>query len=344
MLRMTLVALWLGCTTTENKDSGGNILDGGSEDGGSADGGSSDGGAPDGGSSDGGSADGGAGDGGTSDGGTDDGGAPDGGASDGGAPDGGSADGGSADGGSADGGSAGGGAGDGGAGDGGFGDGGAGDGGFGDGGSADGGAGDGGASLDPTGNVYQLDLASGTWTEPAGVSALLSSEIGVDLLLEVRSVDPGLEIRSGWTDDTLLAQDTCVETVDFPSADIDLLPAFEVGPTSMSLAVSGYEAPIQQVVITGGFDLTGSAIDDAALTAEIDFRKWKALLKDLLGSGDPADMCDLIAGFGLSCDACASDGKAYCIPVAVESIPAELSTISLTEVTAADIHDDPACR
>ncbi|RME26485.1 MAG: hypothetical protein D6798_06625, partial [Deltaproteobacteria bacterium] len=208
----------------------------------------------------------------------------------------------------------------------------------------DGGFGDGGSSLDPTGNVYELDISAGSWTEPAGVGELLSAEVGVDLLLEVRSIDPTLEVRTGWTDDSRLAQDTCVETVDFPSADADGLPAFEVGPTSMALAVAGYEAPIEQVVISGRFDPTGSAIDDAAMTAEIDFRTWKALLEDLIGSGDPADMCDLLAGFGLSCEACASDGKSWCIPVAVESIPAELSTIPLTEVTAADILADPACR
>ena len=80
------------------------------------------------------------------------------------------------------------------------------------------------------------------------------------------------------------------------------------------------------------------------MTGAVDARFFAPELEDLLGVSDPDEVCALMAGFGESCDACSSDGEAYCIDFDVRDLSAESLATSLETVTAADIAANADCQ
>ena len=90
------------------------------------------------------------------------------------------------------------------------------------------------------------------------------------------------------------------------------------------------------------FTSDGSQISGAILSGEIDARD---LVGALVGGGlleeeDPDAVCDLIGTFGVSCEACASDGAAYCLAIYVDQITANYDDQTLV---AQDACDPEAC-
>jgi len=55
------------------------------------------------------------------------------------------------------------------------------------------------------------------------------------------------------------------------------------------------------------------------------------------------DVCGLVAGFGVTCGACSSDGEAYCITLEVNRLVANETGTELVVKTAEDVANDPAC-
>ena len=303
---MTRIALLMLCTACDGK-SDDDDDDGGwvVGDGGTGDGGTGDGGS-DGGGSDGGGSDGGGGDGGGGDGGGSDGGGSDGGGSDGGGSDGGGSDGGGSDGG-------------------------------------DGGGGDGGGmSWDPSGHVYAADLGLATWIEPGDVVEFILASKGQSMLIGVTGAESSLDLLIGWTDGSLRRQNRCARTSTTRS-ELHLLPDFDTTSFYLEVPNYGIAMPIDEVELSGTFGDDGDPITRGTLAGTADIRKWGEFLEGLLGTSDPDEVCDLLVGFDLTCEACPGGTEPYCLPVEVEDIDAVEVDVVLVERTADDILIDPLC-
>jgi hypothetical protein len=88
--------------------------------------------------------------------------------------------------------------------------------------------------------------------------------------------------------------------------------------------VSGLDILIEDLAVTGEFAQDCNSILNGTLSGIIDVRILAPVLVDLVPSGDPDEICGLLAGFGATCGACA-DGTNYCLAVEVTDIPAALT-------------------
>ncbi len=197
------------------------------------------------------------------------------------------------------------------------------------------------ASID--GKAYKVDLGGADFVQPAGVADLLLGQLENDILLGVVSSSPNLQIIGAISMDGVSDQDMCNETIDFPAADFSDSPYFQIGPQDTTISVAGFNVDILQLAISGTFAADGSYFGGGTLAGELDARLLAPLVGDLLGTTDPDEICGVVAGFGVSCQACSSDGAAYCLEVYVRDITAtELGTPIVVRTTA-DIDADPTC-
>ncbi len=194
------------------------------------------------------------------------------------------------------------------------------------------------------GSTFSLDLASGRFIEPPGIGPLIQQQIPGDLsvLIGVTDVSGG-EIMMmgalGLADDS---QDMCQPSIDFPvAADFSENPFFIVGPDTMELTFEGITVAIEDLMISGAFGPDGAYLAGAALAGEIDSRPLVGLVG---ATGDDGAICDLAVTFGVTCEACASDGEPYCLSVFVDSIDAEgVPGVTLVPVTDEDVLNNPSC-
>lgn len=195
------------------------------------------------------------------------------------------------------------------------------------------------------GRSYEVDLTDEDvrFIEPAGVADLLLSQLTNSILVGVDAVTEGqtIDIIGAISEDGSTTQDYCNPTIDFPTASFTEAPYFSIGPEDTTLSVAGVDVTISQLVLSGTFAPDGSYIGGVGLSGELDARVLAPVLGDLIEDADPDQVCDLVAGFGVSCEACNSDGELYCISVLADSITAvELSaTIGVVDQE----NCDPLC-
>jgi Bacterial Ig-like domain len=202
-----------------------------------------------------------------------------------------------------------------------------------------------GGPVDPetiVGGAYVLDFYSGRISEPAGVGELLLAQLDALPILAVDSVDGVSIMLSGGTSDSHgRAQDTCLPTLSFPNGDYSAAPTFSAGPQDTTLGASTV-IPLTQVTVSGTFAADGESIGGVHTSGEIDARQLTTSLGDMLGTDDPAVVCDLFAGFGATCAPCASDGASYCLPVDADAMTATRLAEPLVVVDQANCHPDCA--
>ncbi|MFN7142401.1 MAG: Ig-like domain-containing protein [Myxococcota bacterium] len=187
------------------------------------------------------------------------------------------------------------------------------------------------------GKTFALDLAGARIVEPAGIGSVLSSYLTQDILVGVDTVS-ATEINMtgaiGKEDASPPAQDFCTPTIDFPVADFDEQPFFQIGPQTTTLSVAGYSIEIGNLEITGTFASDASYFGGGTLSGTIDTRPLAPLLDD---SGDEGAICDLAVSFGAVCEACPSDGEPFCLTLVADQIVAvEVEGTSLSEVAGSD--------
>ncbi len=172
-------------------------------------------------------------------------------------------------------------------------------------------------TCDLTGRTFWISLHDATWVQPGTLSTLLLAQLDNDILLGVESHDgDALEVFAA-ADDGARGQDFCQATWDFPAADFTLAPRFSAGPADTSVNFNGVPVTLGGLSMEGEFSDDCSALEDATLEAEIDVRGIVDLLDALLGIDDADAGCQLLAGLSSPCQACASDGQVYCLPVEV---------------------------
>jgi len=197
-----------------------------------------------------------------------------------------------------------------------------------------------------SGKTYVLDLANGNFVEPAGVGPLLQTQLTVDILIGVTNAS-ATEVEMmgalGAEGVSPPEQDTCQETIDFPTAaDFSANPYFSVGPDTTTLSVQGMEIIVDDLEISGAFAPDGSYIAGATMAGAVDTRPLVGLIDP---EGSDNTICDLVATFGVACEPCTDGSGDFCLNLLVTEMSAEeLTGTSLVTRSADDIAADASCE
>ena len=196
------------------------------------------------------------------------------------------------------------------------------------------------------GKTYAVDLASGNFVQPPGIGSLLGGLFENNILLSVTAEGDTLEFIGALSEEGSTAQDTCSETfADFPTAEFSNAPMFEVPEADLSLSISGFSATIYSLSVSGTFAADGSYFGGGELSGELDARQLVDIVGGLMDGVESADdVCGLVAGFGVSCSECSSDGEAYCVNLEVNRLVANETGETLVAITADDIAANADCE
>ena len=197
-------------------------------------------------------------------------------------------------------------------------------------------------TTDITGKTYAVDLASGNFVQPPGIGSLLGGLFTNNILIGITTADDTtLEVMGAISLEGSTDQDMCTETfADFPSADFSNSPLFAIPEGDVTLSVAGYTATIYSLAVSGTFAADGSYFGGGELRGELDARQLVDIVGGLMDGVESADdVCGLVAGFGVSCSECSSDGEAYCVTLEVNRLVANetgatLETIDEEAITA----------
>jgi hypothetical protein len=196
-------------------------------------------------------------------------------------------------------------------------------------------------SSELAGKTYAVELSLARLIEPAGVGDLLLGSLENVIFVGVESVsDAEIAMLGAIDDPDTGAQDYCTPSIPFPAATWEN-PTFQVGPADTTLNVSGLDITINSLSIRGTFAEDGSYFGGGRLEGELDARVLGPLLEDAVGVSDPDEVCNLLLGFGVTCEPCVSDGATYCVSVLADQIQAFAAGDPLVCVAAEDCH--PLC-
>jgi hypothetical protein len=197
------------------------------------------------------------------------------------------------------------------------------------------------------------DLVGNTYRVPLGTMTYLGSNelvIGLifpeprDLLLKVTAQSTSLlDLRVAPTTTTLGMQDACLESHDWIGADFTADPRFVTVPHDYSPGTSEVNVPLSSMVIDATVMPGGVGLHKLRVTGDVDVREAATFFADVLGTGDPNALCGQLAGFGVSCQACVSDGSEYCIPLSSEEGSAVLEADTTVDCVRSEFcHPDCA--
>ncbi|MFN7142402.1 MAG: hypothetical protein ACK4YP_01400 [Myxococcota bacterium] len=173
--------------------------------------------------------------------------------------------------------------------------------------------------VDLTGRAYAVNLADAEITEPAGIGGILGSYLTQQILLGVVAADDTeLQIIGAITVEDTTGQDYCLPTIAFPTADFSGNPDFAIGPTDISMSVSGYDLTISAFEVTGTFAEDGSSFEDGTVAGAIDTRAIDAAI-----GSDEGTICGYAGSFGAACVVCPGDGEEFCLTLRAEDVSGE---------------------
>jgi hypothetical protein len=200
-------------------------------------------------------------------------------------------------------------------------------------------------TTDLVGKTYAVDLASGNFVQPPGIGSLIGGLFENNILLGIKSAGDELEIIGALSEAGNTNQDKCTETLeDFPAADFSASPYFEIPEGDVTLTVAGYTATIHNLAVSGMFAADASYFGGGELSGQLDAREIVDIVVEAgLEVESADDVCGLVAGFGVMCTECASDGEAYCITLEVNRLVANETGAELISVTPDDIAANPEC-
>jgi hypothetical protein len=193
---------------------------------------------------------------------------------------------------------------------------------------------------DLVGRTFAIELGSARFVEPEGVAELLLGEFEDDILIGVAAEGGGeLNMLGAISEGAGGPQNYCNPSIDFPVASFGEDPYFAVGPTDINIDVAGVNIQISSLEITGSFRSDCSSFEGGTLAGELDARVLGPLLLDAIGTGDPDEICSLLLGFGVSCEACSSDGAMYCVEVYVDQMTAGEADMTLECIDETNCHE-----
>ncbi|HCH66305.1 MAG TPA: hypothetical protein DFR83_26105, partial [Deltaproteobacteria bacterium] len=174
-------------------------------------------------------------------------------------------------------------------------------------------------SCDPAGRTWLLDLSGGSWVEPsAGVGDLLADSLGDQFVLELPTgTASSATVLVGLG--TAAAANECVQPEVFSAGFSN--PTFQTSRQDFRFIESGQAITVQDMTIEATVSSDCDSLYDGTLTGHLDAREFGPFLSDLLGVGDPDEVCQTVASFGLVCSTC-SDGGNYCVDLRIEALEA----------------------
>ncbi len=172
------------------------------------------------------------------------------------------------------------------------------------------------------GRTWVVNLADGTWVQPASFGALLSLYVTTPVLLGVEDANSSfvdLLAGPGIVDPLVgLVQDPGADTWDFAPAAFDDAPYFQALSPHADLAFEGSVIPIDDFEVSGTFAADGASIGGLRVKGLGDTRS----LGVVFGSDDPGAACAFTEDLGVPCEVC-SDGLPYCLQIDIVDAPAE---------------------
>ena len=203
-------------------------------------------------------------------------------------------------------------------------------------------------TTDIVGKTYAIDLAdpSVNFVQPPGIGSLLGGLFTNKILMGITAADTNLEILGAISLEGVTDQDMCTETfADFPIADFSNSPLFEIPEGDVTLTVANYTATIYSLAVSGTFAADGTYFGGGELSGELDARQLVDIVGSLMDGVESADdVCGLVAGFGVSCGECSSDGAAYCVSLEVNRITANETGAEVMPITVEDIENNAECQ
>lgn len=198
-------------------------------------------------------------------------------------------------------------------------------------------------SCDPEGRTYLFDPTTARIVAPQGVGELLLGQSKTQLIFGVSGMTAGksMDLILGRTESGGTNQDHCVATQDLDGVDFSDDPTVNGGPVDLSLDLSGVALPIEEVMFGGTIASDCSYIGGIRVSHFMDARTMAPLLEDLLDTSDPDYVCQLIQGFGVTCEDCSSDGEPYCIDFELDSGVATEMSGEVECIAEEDCH--PSC-
>jgi len=185
--------------------------------------------------------------------------------------------------------------------------------------------------------TYEIDLQRGTATLPANSGPAVLDVVGETVLA-------GLTIGATSLDGVIATsegdgQDPCGLADGFAGASYAGDAAIDAGPTTFEIVLEGAYSPLHDAHLTGILSDDSTRLNDAVLTGSMDLRPLSlALYPD-----DPENtFCELMGGFGESCEACA-DGTDHCIAIRIEDLTGTAVDTEVTARLAADVAADADC-
>ena len=185
--------------------------------------------------------------------------------------------------------------------------------------------------------AFALDLKAGRIVIPEGVGSVLESYLDVVIYMEVaEATSSNIRMFGALADEAdPTHQDYCSPTIDFPEADFSNAPFFSIGPESTTIAVAGYEVTIDDLAISGTFAADGSYWGGGTLSGSVDTRALVDLIEE---GGEDNAVCEIVAGFGVACETCSSDGQPYCLSIKAIELGGEQVSADLEVIAESDCH------
>jgi len=194
------------------------------------------------------------------------------------------------------------------------------------------------------GSDYFLDLGSAEFTEPPGVSSLLSQYIAdVYVIMHVDAIDDGqgtIDIYGGIVDKegNDYVQDMCTPTLGMTEQQPGMWanPYMQIGPTDFFIAIEGYEATISDLKIGGSFTPDASMLVGGTFDGKMDTR----VLDELIDPGaDEGAACDLLSSLGITCEECPGGEGPFCLTVSAYDIVSEKVNVSAIDPEDGTVYD-----
>ena len=207
--------------------------------------------------------------------------------------------------------------------------------------------------------VFLVDLAAGTWVEPAGVGGFVANQLGDwVLLMQVTEQSqlgleeqPGLHILGAGAEngEDGLVQPACSEGLRMTAGPDRVVgsaddvpgtldnPGFDFGPTWLAMMVNSSLVAIDQTTVSGLFELDLASITGLRIAGVIDTRALDGMLP-----GEPTEgaVCELVWETAeIVCQECGEPTPgAFCLDAVVEDIPATATKgVEIVDRTCAEL-------
>jgi hypothetical protein len=186
------------------------------------------------------------------------------------------------------------------------------------------------------GRTYLLDLVGADWIEPGGFGPILSTTFTTPVLLGVQYADANNMDwigATGYVSVGQVQQDDSYPTWDFPVTPFDGAPYFATTSARVELIIAGFALPITDFHLSGTLAADASHFAGGVLSGLGDTRYAGGAIAQ---PNNPAAMCNLAAGIGVSCVAC-PDGEPLCLQVELHDLRGtEVDGLTLVPVLPED--------